>query len=242
VTMQEHPSDVELLELVEGDLDEPERAAIETHIATCARCAAAVAELEQAREVLRSAPLLELPPERRALIFESLPPQEADRSGVRRFFSSPRRIALVAVPVAAAAIAAAVTISLTGGGGGAESKGERLQAEASRTAAPPAAEAGGTAATTAAAIPAPAPSIEAAPAKTGATETSAAPQPTTIRALGAATDVADELERAGIHVDRVLAHKVIVTGDPAAVRAALDGRLSSPEQPGVDVVVQPPTP
>jgi hypothetical protein len=238
VKMQEHPSEIELLELVEGELDGPEKAAVEAHVTSCLRCAASVAELEQGRAALRGAPLFELPAERRSAIFASLGAQERDRSRRLAFLSSPRQLALVAVPVAAA-VATAVTISVTGGNGspGAtdEAAAQPLAEEhASRTAAaPPAGRAE-------ASTPAPSGGAAAAGTTGAALDTApvtAASAPTRIRALGAATDVADALERAGVHVDRILDRQVEVTGDPDAVRAALAGRLAAPGQQAVVVVV-----
>ena len=243
MTMQEHPSEIELLELVEGDLDDAERGAIEAHLAGCVTCAAARAELEQSRGVLRSLPLLELPPKRRALIFDSLPRQDRDRSGWR----SPKRLALVAVPVAAA-VAAVVAISVSRGGGTTTASDEAARAAAPAAVAEAQTAGGATAAPPAATPPSrtTAPSF-AAPAHTGATETAPAPstettftaQSTKIRALGAATDVAVVLESAGVHVVEVRNESVIVTGDPAAVRQALDGRVTAQRQKSVEVIVRP---
>jgi hypothetical protein len=238
MTMNDHPSEIELLELVEDDLDPPARAAVEAHVASCPQCGATVSQLEQARAALRAAPLPELPPERQAEIFASLGPQERERSGILGFFSSPKRIALVAAPVAAAVVAV-VAISLTGGNGSGTSAAKETD---NRTPAAPEAQAGAAATTAAAGATqsTPAPAF----AETGGAATFSGPAPaaekTEIRAVGAATDVADELEQSGVHVDRVLDTKVVVTGDPQEVRAALSDRLAKPGEQAVVVEVKPP--
>ena len=61
-----HPNDIELLEYVEGDLDEPARAAVHAHLEDCETCAAEIGRLELARGALRASPLLQLPAGRRA--------------------------------------------------------------------------------------------------------------------------------------------------------------------------------
>ena len=91
-----HPNDIELLEYVEGDLDEPARAAVHAHLEDCETCAAEIGRLELARGALRASPLLELPAGRRQRILESLPPQEQEPHGMRALFTRRRVLAVLA--------------------------------------------------------------------------------------------------------------------------------------------------
>jgi anti-sigma factor RsiW len=97
-----HPNDVDLLAYVEEDLPDPRKAAVAEHVAGCQECADSVRRLEIARQVLRSAPLLEMPAESRAAVLAGLPARAPKRR--------PRwRPAVVAPALAAAAVLAVVT-------------------------------------------------------------------------------------------------------------------------------------
>jgi anti-sigma factor RsiW len=237
--MQNHPSEIELLEFAEGDLSGAEFASLKAHLAACEQCAVAVAELERARVILRSAPLLELPDERRRLMLERLPRQERERPALLALLSSPKRLALVAVPVAAA-IAAVLTVTLTGGGGGERNAAKTSAATAfaaQAEAAPAETTAGGGGADTGAAATtagtATAPQTKAPP---NAGDSSAQ---ATYKARGTAEEVAVQLDQKGVHVEQVLDKTVIVTGDPKDVESALDGRLTAETtENAVTVVVQ----
>jgi anti-sigma factor RsiW len=122
-----HPSDVELLEYADGELDETAAAAVRTHLEDCADCAAAVADAERGRAVLRASPLLELPDERWQGMVGDLPVQERRRSGGRTLAWSPRRIAAILAPVAVTAAAVAIIVTTTGGG---NERGKREAGEA----------------------------------------------------------------------------------------------------------------
>ena len=98
-----HPEDVELLGYVEDELDSARTREIADHTRTCTACATQVLELEIARDAVRGAPVLRLPPGRRDRLVAELP---APR-GVRR--AGPRRLlALVAALVTVAAVLAVV--------------------------------------------------------------------------------------------------------------------------------------
>lgn len=112
-----HPSDIELLEYLEGDLDETAAAAIREHVTTCETCAPELAEAERARELLRGAPSLRLPDGRLAVMLASLPRQETRSRDVRSFIQSKRRLLLVATPAAAALAAVVIAFAVTSGGG-----------------------------------------------------------------------------------------------------------------------------
>jgi hypothetical protein len=141
----QHLSEIELFELVEGDLPETEAASARAHVAACEECAAGVAALEQARLVLRAAPLLELPEERYREMLRVLPTQEGERPG-RRLLAHPRRWLVVLAPVAtvAAVVLVVVAVSQNGGGGDEEAaapaepalvmQAEEAQADASAAA------------------------------------------------------------------------------------------------------------
>jgi anti-sigma factor RsiW len=103
-----HPDELDLLAFVEEELPEPRKAAVAEHVAACAVCAESVRRLETARYALSSAPLLELPEEKREAALAALP----ERSVRRGWSWRPR---LVAPALAGAAVAAIVVgIVLTG--------------------------------------------------------------------------------------------------------------------------------
>ena len=97
-----HPNEFDLLAYVEEDLPEPRKAAVAEHVAGCQACADSVRQLETARQVLRSAPLLEMPAGTRAAVLAGLPA----RAPKRRLRWRP---AVVAPALAAAAVLAVVT-------------------------------------------------------------------------------------------------------------------------------------
>jgi anti-sigma factor RsiW len=106
---EEHPDVLELLSFAEEQLDADERQEIAEHLVACRSCADQVRRLEVAREALRSAPLLELPGDRRQAILTSLP----ERRDPWRLFRPAKRALVIAAPVAAAA--ALVGIFVLGG-------------------------------------------------------------------------------------------------------------------------------
>jgi anti-sigma factor RsiW len=97
-----HPNELDLLAYVEEDLPESRKAAVAEHVAGCQACADSVRQLETARQVLRSAPPLELPAASRAGVLARLPA----RAPRRRLRWLP---AAVAPALAAAAVLAVVT-------------------------------------------------------------------------------------------------------------------------------------
>jgi hypothetical protein len=97
-----HPNELDLLAYVEEDLPEPRKAAVAEHVVGCQACADSVRQLETARQVLRSAPLLELPAGTRAAVLAGLPA----RAPKRRLRWRP---GVVAPALAAAAVLAVVT-------------------------------------------------------------------------------------------------------------------------------------
>lgn len=113
---REHLSEIELLELVEGDLPEAQEASARAHVASCLECSQSVARLEQARGALRASPLLELPDERWHAALDALPAQEAEAPR-RRAVARPRRWLAVLAPAAAAVVVAVVVVGRNGGGG-----------------------------------------------------------------------------------------------------------------------------
>jgi anti-sigma factor RsiW len=115
------PSEQELLEYVEGELDAETEERVRRALAASPELADSVAALVSAREALRSAPAFELPEARLQAALESLPRQERERWSLAGLTSSPRRLLLVLTPVAAAAaVAIALTTTLGDGGGGEE--------------------------------------------------------------------------------------------------------------------------
>jgi hypothetical protein len=74
-----HPNELDLLAYVEEDLPESRKAAVAEHVAGCQACADSVRQLETARQVLRSAPPLELPAGTRAAALARLPARAPKR-------------------------------------------------------------------------------------------------------------------------------------------------------------------
>jgi anti-sigma factor RsiW len=106
---EKHPDELELLSFAEEQLDADARQAVAEHLVACRSCADQVRRLEAAREALRSAPLLELPGDRREAIMTSLP----ERRDPWRLFRPAQRALVIAAPVAAAA--ALVGVFVLGG-------------------------------------------------------------------------------------------------------------------------------
>jgi anti-sigma factor RsiW len=97
-----HLNELDLLAYVEEDLPDPRKAAVAEHVAGCQECADSVRRLEIARQVLRSAPHLEMPAASRAAVLAGLPAHAPKRR--RRW-----RPTVVAPALAAAAVLAVVT-------------------------------------------------------------------------------------------------------------------------------------
>ena len=227
---QGHPSEIELLELVEGDLDERQAEAVRGHAAACASCSEALAELETGRDVLRAAPVLELPDATYRHMLEALGPQE--RTEPSRFASllTRRRVALVLAPVAGAVAAVAIGHSVADGGGERESAPAAAEAaDASAEQAPLAGEGDNADAAAGAEEAAPPP----AEAATSALESAA---PAVVRSVeGPASDVAELLSEAGLDARVVDGTVEVRAADPARVDELLEDRADG----GVDVVVVP---
>lgn len=191
-----HPSDVELLEYVEGDLDETAAAGIRAHVAGCEECARELAEAERARKLLHAAPPLRLPDGRLAAMLEALPRQEPRQRDVRSFFESRRRLLLVATPAAAALVAVVIAFAVSPGGG-------EESSEAGAPAAAQTAEAGADQ------------SLEAAP------ETGAAP---VVRVQGPPRAIVRFLRAEGFTARREAGRVIVVGARPRKVRQALSQR------------------
>jgi anti-sigma factor RsiW len=212
-----HPGEIELLEYVEGELDVGARAEVHAHVEACPSCAARVAELERARDVLRSSPLLGLTERRRAEILAALPRQERDRPAVVEFLASPKRLAAVLVPVAAVVVAV-VALTTTGGNG------------EQRAAPPEAGKATDVAAAEAEAAPPPAEPAPEGPAATEAPMLEAA-LPPVASVAGPAADVGELLEQEGFSFTIVGPERIEVTGAAENdVRRALEDLPKGPVQ------------
>lgn len=221
-----HLSEIELLELAEGELDASAAAA-------CADCLHRLALLEAGRFALRASPVLELPSERLEAILASLPPQDREPGRLASLLHSPRRLALALAPVAAVVVAVVVGITIATSGDGRQVAGATASASTSAAAA-----------MEAQAAPADGGAAEAAPEGGAADEASTAESPATasseklprtgpFHVAGPAAEVARLLESAGFEVT-VAGGTITVTGaDPEAVARALDGRSTG----GVEVVV-----
>jgi 2-oxoglutarate dehydrogenase E2 component (dihydrolipoamide succinyltransferase) len=248
-----HPSDIELLEYVEGDLEDSEAATVRAHVAACEACAATVAELEAARAILRASPLLELSGRRRERIFAHLPKQEREAAGLRTFLASPKRLVAVLAPAAvAAAVAVTLAVALGDGGGREEAAPLRGVEEAAQAeAAAPPAEAAAPAEPAPAAEPAP--PVEApapAPEATGGAEdTTTMPEAPVLEAQAPLTTEGSPAEVAAFLRERGLDAKVV--GETVEVTAATQEDVASLQEqlaklleergPGSTVVVVKPS-
>jgi anti-sigma factor RsiW len=119
-----HPDDIQLLDYVEGDLDDAARDVVDAHVAGCAECAEQIRLLEAGREALRGAPLLEAP----AGQLGELPEQARP---ARRSFRPGRVIAILAPAAAVAGVVAIVATTNPDGSSGDE---EGARAVAAQTA------------------------------------------------------------------------------------------------------------
>jgi anti-sigma factor RsiW len=134
-----HPENVELLDYVEGDLDDTARAQIEAHVAGCAECAEQIRFLEAGRDAVRGAPLLEAP--------ERAMPSVPAREPVRQWGLRLRTAVTVLAPVAVIALVVGVlaTTDPNGGNGAGDEAGGQAALTAAQESAgdeAPAAEAG----------------------------------------------------------------------------------------------------
>jgi anti-sigma factor RsiW len=110
-----HPSDTELLEYLEGELDEETAEAVHTHVASCETCAREVADAERAATVLRASSPLWLPDGRLGEMVARLPSQEGGHGELRSFMRSRKRLVAVLAPAAAAVTAVVIAFAVTGG-------------------------------------------------------------------------------------------------------------------------------
>lgn len=197
-----HPNELDLLAYVEEDLPEPRKAAVAEHVAGCQACADSVRRLETARQVLRSAPLLEVPAGTRAAVLAGLPA----RAPKRRLRWRP---AIVAPALAAAAVLAVVTgVVLTVDWNG------REQEEAAEFAPSPAA---------------PATSEGDAGAEAGGAEDDKRALSSALRSVqGPPREVALYLRRQGFDARVVDSTVRVRNADPDAVMRALADRPSGP--------------
>jgi anti-sigma factor RsiW len=101
-----HPDELDLLAFVEDELPERLKEAVAEHTAVCPACAEAVRQLETGRYALRSAPLLELPEEKREAVLADLPARPARRGWTWR----PRLVVPALATVAVVALATAVVL------------------------------------------------------------------------------------------------------------------------------------
>ena len=113
-----HPEELELLAYLEGELDDPRRAQVASHVETCDRCAQDLREAEAGRAALRSAPMLELPQERLEALLTQLPSHAVTPPGFIR-----RALPVAAALAAVAALAGGAFVLGTSGEGGDEGAG-----------------------------------------------------------------------------------------------------------------------
>lgn len=116
--MVNHPADLELLALVEGELSRAEAGVLEAHLAACADCRVAVEAQRGARALLRAAPpVTPLAPQQVRDLVRALPPHPRPSPWWSRRPTVVWRLRPVHVlaPAGAAAVAVVLAISLSGG-------------------------------------------------------------------------------------------------------------------------------
>lgn len=204
-----HPEELELLAYLEGELDDPRRGQVASHLETCDRCAQEVRAVEAGRAALRSAPMLELPSERLETMLTRLPSRATTPPGLIR-----RALPVAAALAAVAAVAGGAFVLGTSDGGDDDAAGV-AQDEASS------AGGGGEAATT---------------KGTSTDERQGGPSPGKAALVaGSPVSVARRLRSDGFDA-RAVNGRVIVRGATAAeVRKALETLDTGP----VRVVVRP---
>jgi hypothetical protein len=209
-----HPEELELLAYVEGELDDPRRAEVASHLEACDRCVQELRSVESGKAALRSAPMLELPPGRLETMLTRLPSRAAAPPGLIR-----RALPVAAALAAVAALAGGAFVLGTSDGGDDEGASGVAQDEAS--------DAGG--------------GGEAAATTDGATtdkRQSAEPLFEAASVAGSPAIVARRLRSDGLDA-RAVDGRVIVRGATAAeVRKALETLDTGPGQVVV-VVVRP---
>jgi hypothetical protein len=229
---REHLSEIELMELVEGDMHEAEEASARAHVAACQECSESIAGLEQARATLRAAPMLELPESRFREMLDGLPAQDGEQTGWRSAFAR-RRWLVVLAPAAAVAVAVVLAVTLVNGPAGGDDEAaapapaaaeevQALQAEAAQdSAARGEADAGGAAAAEPTEPPAQPPATDAA-AAAPTLEESAARE--TIRSVaGTPDEVAERLRALELNARAVDSTVEVEGADPDVVADALEG-------------------
>ncbi len=137
MTVADHPAELELLALVEGELSPGEAGVLAEHVAGCAACRAAVEAQRGARALLRAAPpVAPLTSQQVGDLVRALPAHARPLPRWRRrpALAWPARPIFVLAPAAAAAVAVVLAITLSGGSG-------RAPAPATLAAPPPVAAA-----------------------------------------------------------------------------------------------------
>jgi hypothetical protein len=199
-----HPSELDLLAYVEEELPDARKIAVSEHVAACAACGDAVRALETGRHALRSAPALELTPDRRAAIMSGLPARRA-RSG---WSWRPRLVAPALAAAAAAAVLVGIVVTVDPGSGDEQAAmvEERADDAAGQEAAPE------SSATTALTAP------EDRPLASGVVRT----------VQGPPREVAALLRRNGFRARVVDSRVEVRDADPDAVMRTLAGRSDGP--------------
>jgi hypothetical protein len=198
-----HPNELDLLAYVEEDLPAARKLAVAEHVAACPACADSVQQLETARNVLRTSPLLELPADTRAAVMADLPAR-APRRRLRW------RPGVIAPALATAAVAAVIAGAVVTAGGG-EDEQEAAQVG----------------------VEEPSPAEQAAPEADEGAATGGADDRTALSSLlrsveGPPGEVARLLRRRGFDARVVDSTVVVRNAQPAAVLRALAPRRDGP--------------
>jgi hypothetical protein len=196
-----HPNELDLLAYVEEDLPDSRKAAVAEHVAGCRACADSVRQLETARQVLRSAPLLEMPAGSREAVLAGLPA----RAPKRRLRWRPAVVAPALATAAVLAVVTGVVLTVDWNGDGQEAQ------EAAGPAAPATVM------------------EEAAGEEAGGAEDDSRALSSTLRSVeGPPREVALYLRRQGFDARVVDSTVRVRNADPVAVMRALADRPSGP--------------
>jgi len=115
-----HPSDDLLLAHVDGTLSQEDRAAVDTHLASCARCTQDIAQAAAARSALRAIPEVPIPAD---LKIPTGADAKSAASTARRRSTAPAWQRWVGPAAAVAAVALVLTLVLPKLGGSSDSSG-----------------------------------------------------------------------------------------------------------------------
>jgi anti-sigma factor RsiW len=111
-----HPTELELFDYVEGELDTASAETVHTHLARCAECAGQVERVQAGRDALRGSQFLQLPERRREGVLVNLPTRRRPPGERGGWSWGPKQLIAVLTPVAAIIAVVAILANTTGQG------------------------------------------------------------------------------------------------------------------------------